>query len=292
MMWKKKALTLLLIVTINQVPASAGITNDELNNMPKEKARQIPVTETLSAMEIKEPDFFFVLENCLIDLRYFYREPTGRPSPQLTDAIKAFQTDIGHKPTGSLLMGEFEELARRHTTLVVVPIYTGGFHVFSLGDLVSAEGTWVFQDGSGVDPIQTSKIHCRKDTRLCSMVTARISVPDGGNVFGTDSGSLFLDTEDWAITKWSDYEVQAESDSAKCVSYTLTINIQKKEAHMFRRGKWASYCKGIAETPQILTLVDGFKVAYDFWQARNAKTAKLRSSTFRKFDERIGTGVK
>jgi len=89
------------------------------------------------------------------------------------------------------------------------------------------------------------------------------------------------------ISKWTEYEVQAENDDAVCVSYTLSINPMKKEAFLFRRGKGGNNCKGIAESPQILKLEGGFKVGQEFWCNRNKEAAKARSSKYQSLLEKF-----
>jgi len=258
-----------------------ALTEEELNKLPPEEARKIPILKALPALGMSQKTFLFMIEDCLIDLRYLFKKPSGQLSDELISAIKQFQSDIGQKPTGIMLMGEWEELTKRHGLIGFVPIYPGGFHVIGVADLVSAEGTWVFEKEDNADPIQKTKIICHKPSGRCWMATARVSMP-GKSIFGMDMASLYVDIEEWPITKWSSYEVQAENDDSQCVSYTLTINIKNKEAHMFRRGKGNKDCEGIAESPSILKLVDGFDVGYKYYQDRNNKISDIRSSAFQK----------
>ena len=66
------------------------------------------------------------------------------------------------------------------------------------------------------------------------------------------------------VTKWTPVEVVAEDDSPRCFAYTLTINVKRKAALMFRRPKGGAYCKRFKSKAQILELVDGFKVAFPY----------------------------
>jgi len=52
-----------------------------------------------------------------------------------------------------------------------------------------------------------------------------------------DGGQLSLFQDNFKITRWTTDELVAENDSPLCVSYTLTINFRKEQAHLFRRGK-------------------------------------------------------
>jgi hypothetical protein len=111
------------------------------------------------------------------------------------------------------------------------------------------------------------------------MTTARLSLP--GDTSSDGSAYLYLDTDDFSVTKWTENEVVAENDSSLCVAYTLSINSQKNEASMFRRAKGKG-CDGISEAPQIMKLVDGFKHIFDFWSDRNRKINEVRSSRFQR----------
>ncbi len=271
-----------IFLFLSLITNTFALTAEELNKLPQEEARKIPILKALPVLGMSQKTFIFLIEDCFIDLRYLFKKPSGKPSAELTSAIKQFQSDIGHKPTGVMLMGEWEELAKRNGLMGFVPIYPGGFHVINVGDLVSVEGTWIFENEDNADPIQKTKIICHKSSGRCWMATARVSMP-GTSSFGTYMAQLYVDIEEYPITKWSNYEVQAENDDSRCVSYTLTINTQKKAVHMFRRGKGNKGCERIAESPSILKLVDGFNVGYKYYQDRNKKISDVRSSAYQKW---------
>jgi hypothetical protein len=268
-------LSLCLLISISFVANSATLTKEQINKLSKEKARILPAKELFSAVGISDKEFIFLVENMLLDLRYLFKRPTGKPSTELTAAIKQFQLDIGHKQTGILLAEEFEELGKRYDLIGFIPIYPSSTHILRVGNLVSAKGTWVFEKDSIANPIQTTDIICQKTSGKCWVATAEISM-NSGNAY------LSVDIEEWIITKWNDYEVQAENDNSRCVNYTLTINTKNKEAYMFRRGKGISGCEGIAESPSILKLVDGFDVGYKYYHERLKKRSEILSSAFRK----------
>lgn len=285
-------IVLCIFVFLSLVTNVPALTEEELDKLPPEKARMIPMLKVLPALlNTSQKTFLFSIENCLIDLRYLFKKPTGQLSDELTSAIKQFQSDIGQEPTGIMLMGEFEELTKRHDLIDFVPIYPSGFNVIGVGGLVSAHGTWVFENEDNADPIQTTKIICYKPSGRCWMSTAKVSMP-GTSTFGMNMASLYVDIEEWPVTKWGTYEVQAENDDSQCVSYTLTINIKNKETHMFRRGKGIQGCEGIAESPSILKLVDGFHVGYEYYQDRNKNLSNIRSSAFQKLVKEMHSNEK
>lgn len=266
---------------LSMVSNSFALTESEFNNLPPEKLKILPMQEAMSAMGTSDEMYYFILESSLLDLRYFYKEPSGKLTPDLIKAIKEFQSDIGHKATGVLTMEQFEILTKRHNMLTGVQTYPGNVDVqiTNVDSYLVANGTWVFENDKQADQLQTSKIICSRPSSICNMATARISM-HGDNL--GDEASLYVDIEDWNITKWTEHEVQAENDDALCVSYTLSINYSKKEAFMFRRGKGGPSCEGIAESPQILKLVGGFDVGNKYWSERREETNKVRSSTYQK----------
>ena len=56
------------------------------------------------------------------------------------------------------------------------------------------------------------------------MATARVSIYNGNDA------TLYVDIDEWIISKWTENEIQAENDNAACVTYTLSIFPMKKEA--------------------------------------------------------------
>lgn len=256
-----------------------ALTEEELNNLPKEKIKAIPAIEVMMAMGISEKEFYLVLEYILRDLKYCYKEPEDNFSQEVKKAIKLFQSDIGHKSNGILTAEQFEVLRERHNLISEIEIYPGTVdkRITKVGDYLEAEGTWVFENDIQADPLQTSQINCSRHSGKCFMATAKISV---GLFHAKNEASLYVDIDEFIITKWTEYEIQAENDDAVCVSYTLSINPMKKEAFLFRRGKGGTNCKDIAESPQILKLEGGFKVGQEFWRKRNEDRAKVRSSKY------------
>ena len=281
-----KIWTIIIIVTSCLVLKGnvLALTEEELNNMPIEKVKVLPMVEVMKATGTSEKEYYFIIGNLLLDLRYFYKEPEDKFSQELKKAIELFQSDIGHKSNGILTVEQFDILKKRHNLIGGIEIYPGKVEksITKVGDYLKASGTWVFENNRQADPLQTSQINCSRPLVKCFMATARISSLSFND---SNEATLFVDIDEFNITKWLDYEVQAENDNATCVSYTLSINLLKKEAYMFRRGKGGTNCEGIAESPQILKLEDGFKVGQEFWQKRRKESAKARSSSFQNLFE-------
>ncbi len=291
---KKIAVVLLVFLIVASTNDKANavdiskLTKEEIEKLPKEELLNLPAIEILSkAMGQKNFDSVFILfmESMLSDLKFYNKLLSGKQSLELDKAIKDFQKSIKSKPTGILLVREFDELTNRIDQLNPKLITASRASVINVDNLVHAQGTWVFEHGSQASPIQTSKIHCNKQNMQCIEAVAEITNFDSGS--GGEILSLYIDYLD--ITKWDVNEVVAEESSSLCVAYTLTINLKEKKAFKFRRRKAEvdEMCKGIATKPQILKLVDGFKVGWDFHKKREKKALEVINPEYTKHIEKL-----
>ena len=188
---------------------SVALTEDELNQMPREKAKALPVVDIWPViMKDREKLMWAMVEYCLLDLRYYFKKPTGALSDELKAAIREFQSDIGHPSTGNLLLGEFEEIKKRHDKIEPIRVFPGNSkNIMRSGETVLAQGTWVFEGDAIADPVQTTEIVCQRSSRNCSVITARLNLPEN-TVFGEDA-YVYLDKDDFSVTKWGESEMGA-----------------------------------------------------------------------------------
>ena len=253
------------------------LTEQDMNAMAPEEAAKLPALQVLVATGVKESKVIALIELALLDLRYFIHKPSGKASSELQTAIRVFQSEIGSEPTGVLLLGEWEVLGKRMAVVHPDPVTPSArLSVVSSTNLVIAKGTWTFDSDRMSNPIQTSRIECRKDAGEC---TESFAYVDYGQ--GYDSGFLFVDTDFWTIQRWSSTEVVAEETSARCVAYTMSINLTSKSASKFRRSTGADGCAGVAEKPQTLRLVDGFDVGWEFNRQYRKDSNAAYSSAFK-----------
>lgn len=252
---------------LDKLPAIEAIMKDSIKHS-KNSVDQSAVTKSRNA-------FIFLIENALYELKYYIAIPHGEESPVLTKAIIDFQKNIGAAPRGILLWKEFITLSDKTSLIWPGKVQLPPFnHVVALPTYVSAEGTWVFEDNTPqLNPIQTSKINCSKDTMECEEIFAQID---------EENRLLNLFTDHYQITKWTNDEVVAENDAPKCVSYTLTINFRKEQTHSFRRGKGGKDCAGIAEKPQIIRLENGFDVSQKYYKNRDREALSAYNPEFSK----------
>ncbi|MFN0313599.1 MAG: hypothetical protein ACKVQA_00980 [Burkholderiales bacterium] len=268
--------------------ASWSISPEVYSQLAPEVALELPILEALPVFGWTKREFYFIVENALVDLRYLYREPTGTSSALLSSAIKTFQSSLGHAPTGSLRVNEFVELAQRSNAFWQVPIFPGPFLVIRDDNVISAEGTWVTEGGSEANPVQTSKIRCRKDTSACYMASAKVRMERPGEYwFHAGAADLELHTTDMTITQWEPHRVEAEYRSHFCVTDTLVIDLRGNEARLYRDRTNTETCANVEVTRQTFKLGDGFQAAQDYWDKRQDRAHLLRSRAFQELVKKI-----
>jgi len=269
-------------------PAALAITAEEFAALEPDKAMALRALDAIGLFGWTREEYLFVLENALIDLRYLYRAPSGKPSAQLTAAIKAFQRDIGHPATGTLLLGELFELMQSGNEFWQAPINPGSDSLSRQGDVVTAQGTWVAPDALEPNPINSSSIHCYRAASICSVVTARVMTDvQPGGWYHAPGMDLILETRDFALTQWNDEVLLAEEQSGPCVTYRLSVDLRGGPITLARQPTGAAQCSAAIAPARTYTLTSGYGVAARYWDDWRNRTHKLRSSAFQKLVEQI-----
>jgi len=270
--------------------AAMAVSAEEFGAMEPEQALKLPATEALSVFGWQAAEFRFVLENSLIDLRYLYQPPSGKPSPALTAAVKAFQRDIGARETGVIQVGQFMDLVQRTNEFWQAPVIPGPAYIIAKGDLVTAEGTWHSEQVRESDPIQSTSLRCYRAANLCSMVTAKVVMAgDEAGWFHSSVSDLALHAQDWTVREWSDRQIVAEDRSARCLEYILTVDLAAEQVGMQRTVVAGASCAEAAATATY-RLVAGYEVASPYWEARQARLLSLRSAKFQAIVKRLQAG--
>jgi len=270
--------------------AAMAVSAEEFGAMEPEQALKLPATEALSVFGWQATEFRFVLENSLIDLRYLYQPPSGKPSPALTAAVKAFQREIGAPATGVIQVGQFMDLVQRTNEFWQAPVIPGPAYIIDKGDLVTAEGTWHSEQVHESDPIQSTALRCYRAANLCSMVTAKVVMAgDEAGWFHSSVSDLALHAQDWTVREWSVERIVAEDRSARCLAYTLTLDLASEQVSMQRTVVAGASCAEAAATATY-RLVAGYEVASPYWEARQARLLSLRSAKFQAVVKRLQAG--
>jgi hypothetical protein len=246
------------------------------------------VAEALEVFGWRREEFLFVLENSLIDLRYLYRPPSGKPSKPLTDAIRTFQREAGYPGTGVLLVGEFMALIQRGNEFWQAPVFPGPVLYSESEGNVSIEGTWMGEGAAERDPIQSTSIRCFREARLCAAVTAKLIMDEEEEGwFHASAIDLRLRARDWSITQWSAERVEAEDRSSLCVVQRLSIDLKRQAATLRNEPQADERCRESAPEPTEYRLESGYEAAARYWEQRTARAHQLRSKAFQDLVKRV-----
>ena len=134
-----------------------NLTRKQFEALPKAQKRKLPLFKVFplllqdkktTAQQVKAVTVLGV-EDALYELRFYTSLPTGRETGNLRTAIKKFQRSAGYKPTGVLLLGEWEELVKRKKGLRYYPISLPSLSYYASGNWVIVKGTWRLRRGFG-----------------------------------------------------------------------------------------------------------------------------------------------
>jgi len=134
---------------------------------------------------------------------------------------------------------------------------------------VSAKGTWILTGEKMGLPEQTTHIQCFRDRRVCIEATALIE--------GSGKNRLLtLDSDEYEIERWDDYEIVTKPKQFGCVRYIRRFNrIQKSVTGLRSTTSTDELCK-VVETKELhTTLSDGFKVYWELYENSKKALRKL-----------------
>jgi hypothetical protein len=257
-----------------------SLTKEQFNNLSEEEKKSIPLDLFFGFIDpLKNKDTHITMTEILLEqLHYYHQLPTGKVNKSLEKAIRDFQRDINEKQTGILTAGQFEILTKRAEKIHPIDIGLPGKYVWPSSVVVSAAGTYQFQNQDMAWPLQTTQIQCIRSTMQCNEVTATV----GATVDNPGHGLLSLYSSTLTITKWTDEELVAEDDTPLCVAYTLTINLIKKDVRKYKREKGAKGCEDhkLEGGAQLLELVDGFNLGMEINRRWNQDALKMYSKEY------------
>lgn len=248
------------------------VAREEFDKLSPDEQRKLPFFDLLPTLDLDETSTTALVELVFLDLRYYLRKPSGAPSPELRASVEQFQKDLGHEPTGTLLLGEFQELMRRMAAVHPVPVYPGNFSlVEEEGGVVLVQGTWQPQGSAPPDPIQTSEIRCERKESACVEATAVL-------FYGSGKALLDIGVAQWKVVRWSNERIVAKREAAPCFLDTLEVRFEGKKVSKSRRSKEGGECADRA--PETARLGDGSRVGYEYFRRRWEEAHSGYSSAF------------
>lgn len=241
--------------------------------IPVERARDLPFTVFFefpgAPRGLREATEMVAIREVLGGLYY----------PRSEQGVRQFQEDLGAQATGTLTIGQWEELIRRWTRLRDTEIWVSGFgdelSISRFEGYVKTEGTWIIEDDQIAYPVNRSEVICRRELGECLVTQADVMVPQLDD--SEDSYGLQIRSNTYSIVSWDADEVVARS-SGRCRTTLLTINSNSREVFEVTRNNETEACREgtilsspSLDKPRIARLVPGFTTTWDWWQERKKK---------------------
>ena len=136
---------------------------------------------------------------------------------------------------------------------VKVPVDLPPMSVNGGADYAFASGTWTIEGDKLAFPFQTTRIECRRDAGTCDSATAEIGM----------GSQLYLNTQTFRITSWTDDSIVFVDEAPSCVNYIHTINPRIKSVSAIRKilppEKQTGECSGLDDELR-LTMKSGFDI--------------------------------
>lgn len=229
----------------------------ELVKMAKEKPQQY--REYVAMMQMALGAFGFgtgpfdgILDERTIKAIRTYQGVRGLP-----------QTGRPNSRTAESLMGDYELWTQNPPLLPKLRVF---LDTWDQG-YVSAEGTWIIEGEKSGRPIQTSRLECHMNRKICTEATTHMT----GNY-------LSVGVEEHSIERWDSHEIvtkPSDSGAMRCVRYTTRIGRTSRTVTGLRlRISEDGLCKDF--TPELrLRLVDGMEVTNALRDGRHSRLKSL-----------------
>lgn len=260
----------------------------QIAEMPdKQRSSEVPMMYTMAAQRglSQGSELLFAME--LNKLMY----------PGLHDydaAIKAFQVDLGDRPTGKLTVWQIYQLQQRAEIQSLSRVlFPDQFSSYITDQFASAQGTTIIVDDKIAWPINHSKIKCFKSTGQCEFSQIYLNVPDESS-WSQSFHVMETDTEYYSISRWGKDSIESHplGGSNDCRNTSLSLNFMTKEFYFITRNAGGD-CKILGveleklNKPRIAQIVDGSKIISAEFAKMSKKAFDVLSSDFRKKAEAL-----
>lgn len=205
-------------------------------------------------------------------------------------AKKAFQKDLGERPTGKLTVWQIHSLGYRAsrtrlTTVSFFPLEHGGTIT---GDYASVKGTLKIIDERIAYPINHVAVECFRAQGYCKYIQVVLNIPDENSWSQTYSISTISD-EIYKITRWEKNQIDAvPNENNGCRTNQLSFNFETKEFFEIARNNTSGDCEmalGITfprlDKPRLSEIVDGEEIVNMEFKRLNEEAYGYYASDFR-----------
>lgn len=291
---------LLMMVVTNIIHADESAAKKYRNYSPaqiaempdKQRSSEVPMMYTMAAQRglSQGSELLFAME--LNQLMY--------PGLHNYDAaVKAFQVDLGDRPTGKLTVWQIYQLQERAEMQSLSRVlFPDQFSSYITDEFASVQGTVIIVDDNIAWPINHSKLKCFKSTGQCEFSQIYLSVPNESS-WSQSYHLMEQDTEYYSISRWSQDSIESHSvgGSSDCRNTSLSLNFKTKEFYFITRNAGGD-CKVLGvefeklKKPRIAQIVDGSKIISAEFAKVSKRAFGALSSDFRKRAEALMRNAK
>lgn len=260
----------------------------QIAEMPdKQRSSEVPMMYTMAAQRglSQGSELLFAME--LNQLMY----------PGLHDydaAVKAFQVDLGDRPTGKLTVWQIYQLQQRAEMQSLSRVlFPDQFSSYITDKFASVQGTVIIVDDNIAWPINHSKIKCFKATGQCEFSQIYLNVPNESS-WSQSYHVMEQDIEYYSISRWDKDSIESHplGGSNDCRNTSLSLNFKTKEFYFITRNAGGD-CKILGveleklNKPRIAQIIDGSKIISAEFAKVGKKAFDALSSDFRKKAEAL-----
>jgi hypothetical protein len=213
----------------------------------------------------------------------------------LPAAIKAFQSDLGNKPSGVLTVWEIYQLKQRAEMQQLATLgFPDQFSSFITDGSAVVQGTMTIVDDKIAWPINHVRVACTRSDGLCTLSQIHLSVPDDSSWAQMYHVVESLD-ETYEVSRWEKDMIESHplGTSKDCRNTSLNFNFKTKEFYFITRNAGGD-CKlmlgGELEKlpkPRVAQILDGRKIMQDKFGEIQKAAYDVLSSDFRKRVEQL-----
>jgi hypothetical protein len=210
-------------------------------------------------------------------------------------AVRAFQADLGDKPTGVLTVWQIHTLEQRSEMQRLSRVlFPQQFASFKTDDYAVVEGTVTLIDEQIAWPINHVKLTCSRRGGECRADQIDFARPNAKS--WSQNYQVMYDSENYTITGWDKDTIDArfERTANACRTTSLNLNFKTKEFFYITRNAGGD-CQVLGVTfenlpkPRIAQIIDGSKIiAAEFATIEKAAYDVLASDFRRKVDQLAG----
>ena len=274
-------------------PSSASATEDavekyknylpeQIKNIPdKVRESEVPMMYIFAAQNgiAKDSDLLFASQ--LNSLMY-----SGVSDYQL--AVRAFQKDLGDKPTGELTVSQIHKLELRSSMQKLSRLGFPNRYISNKSENnAMVEGTMIIIDDTIAWPVNHITLRCYRKEGYCEMSQINVEFPNEKSWTQTyqvvENQIEYYDIKNWGADV---VDAMVPESPNKCRTTSLNLNFKTKEFYYTTRNAGGS-CEVLGATfeklpkPRISQIVDGEKIFNEAFQKVEAGAYNVLSSDFK-----------